>query len=70
MICTNFAWGCRRLQGIMSIRDKLMGVMSCCDGNDAHIKEEYSNLLEHVDKLIQLEAKGLAASKASKMQET
>lgn len=69
MVNADYVWSCRRMHGIISMRDEFLHIMKCCDSADKKLYDEYSNLLGHIDRLIQLEAKCLAVPKSAKKQE-
>lgn len=56
----NFAWSCARMGHMLRIREELADVVKMSNGEA--IRENYRALAEHMDALIEAEAKCLAES--------
>lgn len=56
----NFAWSCTRMGHILRIREELADVVRMSD--DEALRAKYLALAEHMDTLIEAEAKRLAES--------
>lgn len=57
----NFAWSCTRMEHMLRIRKELADVVRMSD--DEAVRAKYLALAEHMDTLIETEAKFLATSR-------
>ena len=57
----NFAWSCTRMEHMLRIRKELADVVRMSD--DEAVRAKYLALAEHMDTLIEAEAKFLATSR-------